>query len=179
MKSKENLIWCDLEMTGLEPETDKIIEMAFIVTDKDLTPLDDGISFAIYQPDEVLNAMDEWNTTHHTSSGLVQRVKESPIDLEQAQDICIEYLKQFCPAGSCPLCGNSICQDRRFLYKYAPRLSRFFHYRSVDVTSVKELAARWYPAVEAFEKSEKHLALDDIKESLAELQYFKEKIFIK
>lgn len=175
MKNNNNLIWLDLEMTGLEPERDFIIEIATIVTDSQLTILAEGPVIAIYQPDEVLAAMDDWNTRQHNQSGLVKRVQESTINEAQAQQMTIDFLRQYLDKGKSPLCGNSICQDRRFLYKYMPDLAAFFHYRNLDVSTLKELVKRWRPQLmNGVNKDSKHLALDDIKDSIAELVYYRE-----
>jgi oligoribonuclease len=177
--SKDNLIWIDLEMTGLEPKQDKVIEIATIVTDKDLNILAQGPEIAIHQSDEVLSAMDEWNTSHHGRSGLTQRVKDSQFNEQQAIDQTIEFLKQYVPASSSPMCGNTICQDRRFLAEHMLELEEYFHYRHIDVSTLKELAARWKPLLaKGFVKKGSHLAMDDIKESIAELVYYREH-FIK
>lgn len=179
MVSKQNLIWIDLEMTGLEPKTDVIIEIATIVTDSDLNILAEGPTLAIHQPDEALDAMDEWCTNQHGKSGLTQRVKDSQVTEAQAEAETIAFLKQYVEAGASPMCGNSIGQDRRFLNKYMPELEAFFHYRNLDVSSLKELAKRWKPEVAAgVVKKGSHLALDDIKDSIEELKYYREH-FIK
>jgi oligoribonuclease len=175
---KNNLVWIDLEMTGLNPDTDKIIEIATIVTDSDLNILAEGPQFVIHQSDEVLNAMDEWCTEHHGNSGLTAKVKASKISCEQAEQATLEFLKQWVPAGAAPLCGNSIGQDRRFMVKHMPTLEAFFHYRNIDVSTVKELGRRWAPEmVNAHKKSGAHLALQDIKESISELQHYKKHFF--
>ena len=177
--SKDNLIWIDLEMTGLEPKVDKIIEIATIVTDKHLNILAEGPMIAIHQSDETLAKMDEWNTTHHGDSGLTQRVKDSQYNEQQAVDETIDFLKQYLPASSSPMCGNTICQDRRFLAETMTDLEEFFHYRHLDVSTLKELAARWRPElVKGFVKKGSHLAMDDIRESIAEMVYYREH-FIK
>ncbi|MBM6549717.1 oligoribonuclease [Marinomonas ostreistagni] len=176
--SEDNLIWIDLEMTGLEPETDTIIEIATIVTDKDLNVLGKGPNLAIHQSKATMDAMDEWCTTHHGQSGLTERVLTSEISMADAEAQTIAFLEQFVPAGKSPICGNSVGQDRRFLYRYMPKLEAFFHYRYLDVSTVKELAKRWKPeALEGFEKSGAHLALDDIIESIEELKHYRKTMF--
>lgn len=170
-----NLVWLDLEMTGLNPEKDRIIEIATVVTDTDLHVLAEGPVFAIRQSDSLLSGMDEWNTTHHTESGLVERVKESVIDEAKAQAATLEFLRQYVPDGKSPLCGNSIWQDRRFLGRYMPELEQFFHYRLIDVSTLKELALRWAPKIyNGIQKESRHRALDDILESIEELRYYRE-----
>jgi len=176
--NKNNLVWIDLEMTGLNPDTDKIIEIATIVTDSDLNILAEGPQFVIHQSDEALDAMDEWCTEHHGNSGLTARVKASKISCAQAEQETLEFLKQWVPAGAAPLCGNSIGQDRRFMVKHMPTLEAFFHYRNIDVSTVKELGRRWAPEmVEAHKKTGTHLALQDIKESISELQHYQKHFF--
>ncbi|WCE29932.1 oligoribonuclease [Vibrio sp. SCSIO 43137] len=175
--SDQNLIWVDLEMTGLDPEEHKIIEIATIVTDSELNILAEGPTIAIHQPEQELDKMDEWCTTTHTGSGLVKRVRESKISEQQAIEQTIKFLEQWVPKGASPICGNSIGQDRRFLYKHMPELEEYFHYRYIDVSTLKELTRRWKPEVlKGFKKSGSHLALDDIRESIAELQYYRENI---
>ena len=172
---RNNLIWIDLEMTGLSPANDRIIEIATIVTDAQLNPLAEGPVLAVHQSDALLDGMDEWNTEHHNNSGLVARVKESRISEMQAQAQTLDFLKEHVEAGMSPMCGNSICQDRRFLANYMPQLEAFFHYRNLDVSTLKELARRWKPEIlPGFSKENKHLALDDIRESIAELVYYRE-----
>ena len=179
MQNPNNLIWIDLEMTGLEPERDVIIEMATIVTDSDLNVLAEGPVIAVHQSDEALAAMDEWNTRTHGQSGLTQRVRESKIDTATAEAQTIAFLEQWVPKGKSPICGNSIRQDRRFLYRHMRGLENYFHYRNLDVSTLKELAARWAPDVrDSFKKGSTHLALDDIRESIAELRHYREH-FIK
>ncbi|GAB2198617.1 oligoribonuclease [Sessilibacter sp. MAH4] len=174
-----NLIWIDLEMTGLDPDNDVIIEIATIVTDAHLNILAEGPVFAVSQDKTILDGMDEWNTRQHGQSGLTQRVLESTVDAEQAEQTTIEFLQQWVPAGKSPICGNSICQDRRFLVRGMPKLERYFHYRNLDVSTLKELARRWAPEVLAgVKKQGAHLALDDIKDSIEELKYYREH-FIK
>lgn len=179
MTNKGNLVWIDLEMTGLEPKTDVIIEIATIVTDSDLNILAEGPMLAIHQSDALLDGMDEWCTNQHGKSGLTQRVKESTVTEAQAERDTIAFLQQYVAAGESPMCGNSIGQDRRFLDKYMPELEAFFHYRNLDVSSLKELVKRWKPEVAAgVVKKGSHLALDDIRDSIEELKYYREH-FIK
>ena len=175
MQNPQNLIWIDLEMTGLDPETDVIIEMATIVTDTELNVLAEGPVIAVHQSDERLAAMDEWNTRTHGDSGLTQRVRDSPISQAEAEAQTITFLEKWVPKGKSPICGNSICQDRRFLYKYMPALEAYFHYRYLDVSTLKILAERWAPGIkEGFVKTGTHQALDDIRESIAELKYYRQ-----
>ncbi len=178
-QDSQHLIWIDLEMTGLDPDRDLIIEIATIVTDKNLNILAEGPVLAVHQSDEALAAMDEWNQTHHGQSGLIERVKASTINDQEAERLTLEFLEHWLPKNTSPMCGNSIGQDKRFLYRYMPNLEAFFHYRSIDVSTVKELAARWAPEVkDGFNKESKHQALDDIIESIEELRYYREH-FIK
>lgn len=175
MIDDSNLIWIDLEMTGLDPDKERIIEIATIVTDKDLNILAEGPVMAISQPQALLDQMDEWCTTHHGDSGLTKRVQESSISEAEAEAQTIEFLEQWVAKGKSPICGNSIGQDRRFLVRYMPQLHDYFHYRNLDVSTLKELATRWKPQMlEGFTKENKHLALDDIRESIAELVYYRE-----
>ncbi len=179
MQNPQNLIWIDLEMTGLDPDNDVIIEMATIVTDSQLNVLAEGPVIAVHQSDEVLARMDEWNTRQHGGSGLTQRVRESRISTAEAERLTLDFLEQWVPKGKSPICGNSICQDRRFLYRQMPTLEAYFHYRNLDVSTLKELAARWAPQItEGFKKGGTHLALDDIRDSIAELRHYREH-FIK
>jgi len=178
MSNADHLIWVDLEMTGLEPDHDTIIEIATIVTDSDLNVIAEGPVFAIKQSAETMAGMDDWNTNQHGGSGLTQRVLESEITMAQAEAETIAWLAQYVAAGASPMCGNSIGQDRRFMVKYMPALEAFFHYRNLDVSSVKELARRWRPDVLAgVKKSGSHLAMDDIRDSIAELQHYRETFF--
>ncbi|WP_077037692.1 oligoribonuclease [Pelomonas sp. KK5] len=173
--SPDNLIWIDLEMTGLFPETDRIIEIAVVVTDPQLTVRVEGPVFAIHQSDETLDKMDAWNKGTHGRSGLIDRVKASTVNEDEAVEKTIEFLKAYVPAGKSPMCGNSICQDRRFLANYMPKLESFFHYRNLDVSTLKELAKRWKPGIMAgFKKAQAHTALADIHESIDELAYYRE-----
>jgi oligoribonuclease len=174
-----NLVWVDMEMTGLNPDTDRIIEVAVVVTDSDLNVLAEGPVFAIHQPDEVLNAMDAWNKGTHGRSGLIDRVKASTVTETEAEAALIDFLKHFVPAGKSPMCGNTICQDRRFMARSMPKLEAFFHYRNLDVSTLKELCRRWKPElVSGFKKHQMHTALADIIESIEELRYYREH-FIK
>ncbi len=179
MKSDSNLIWIDLEMTGLDPEIDVIIEIATIVTDSDLNVLAEGPIFAVHQDKATMDAMDDWNTNQHGKSGLTQRVLESAITKEEAEQATIAFLSEWVPAGKSPICGNSIGQDRRFLVKYMPGLEAYFHYRNLDVSTLKELARRWRPDVLAgVKKSGAHLAMDDIRDSINELRHYREHFII-
>jgi oligoribonuclease len=173
--SDQNLVWIDLEMTGLYPDRDRIIEIAVVVTDPQLTVRVAGPVFAVHQSDATLDAMDAWNKGTHGRSGLIDRVKASQFDEPQAEALVIEFLKQYVPAGKSPMAGNSICQDRRFLANYMPALESFFHYRNLDVSTLKELARRWKPDILAgFKKAQAHTALADIHESIDELVYYRQ-----
>jgi oligoribonuclease len=175
MKSPDNLIWIDLEMTGLQPEADVIIEIATIVTDKHLNVLAEGPVFAVHQSESVLSGMDDWNRRQHGSSGLTERVRASQIDTAAAEKETLAFLERWAERGRSPMCGNSICQDRRFLARYMPALEKFFHYRNLDVSTLKELAQRWAPHIaQAFQKSSTHLALADVRESINELKFYRE-----
>jgi len=179
MNRKTNLIWIDLEMTGLIPETDVIIEIATVVTDANLNVIEEGPSLAIHQSKELIDGMDEWNTSQHNSSGLVKRVMESKITVTEAESQTLEFLSKHVDSGVSPMCGNSICQDRRFLSNYMPNLENFFHYRHIDVSTLKELAVRWKPdIISSSFKNSRHLALSDIYDSIDELKYYREH-FIK
>ena len=176
--NEQNLIWVDLEMTGLDPETHKIIEIATIVTDSELNILAEGPVLAIHQPESELAKMDDWCTNTHTASGLVERIRASKITEDDAVAQTIEFLEKWVPKGKSPICGNSIGQDRRFLYKHMPVLEEYFHYRYIDVSTIKELTRRWKPDVlSGFTKQGSHLALDDIRESIAELQFYRQHVF--
>ena len=175
MKNNQNLIWIDLEMTGLDPERDLIIEIATVVTDAHLNILAEGPVFAIHQDESILAAMDEWNTRQHNQSGLVKRIQESKVTEAQAEKATIEFLQTYLDKGKSPMCGNTICQDRRFLCNYMPELAQYFHYRNLDVSTLKELAIRWRPQLlSGIVKQSKHLALDDIKDSIDELAYYRQ-----
>ncbi len=179
MNRKTNLIWIDLEMTGLIPETDVIIEIATVVTDANLNVIEEGPSLAIHQSQELIDEMDEWNTSQHNRSGLVKRVMESKITVNEAESQTLEFLSKHVDSGVSPMCGNSICQDRRFLSNYMPNLEKFFHYRHIDVSTLKELAVRWKPdIISSSFKNSRHLALSDIYDSIDELKYYREH-FIK
>src|ERR1700712_2261414 len=176
MQNPQNLIWIDLEMTGLDPDHDVIIEMATIVTDSDLNTMAEGPVIAIHHADEVLAGMDDWNTRQHGGSGLTQRVRESTISMAEAEAQTIAFLEQWVPKGKSPICGNSICQDRRFLYRHMRGLENYFHYRNLDVSTLKILAGLWAPDVlGSLKKSGSHLALDDIRDSIAELQHYRQR----
>jgi oligoribonuclease len=173
------LVWLDMEMTGLDPEKERIIEVAVVVTEPDLTIVAEGPVLVIHQPDALLDAMDSWNRSTHGKSGLTDKVKASTLTEAQAEDQLISFLAQYVPAGKSPLCGNTVSQDRRFMFNYMPKLEQFFHYRTVDVSTIKELARRWRPELlKGFEKRSKHEALADIYESIDELKYYREN-FIK
>ncbi len=172
----QNLIWIDLEMTGLDPDTDLIIEIATVITDKDLNILSEGPALAVHQPEAALLAMDDWNQKHHGESGLISRVRESKISAEAAEEMTIAFLKEWVPERTSPMCGNTIGQDRRFLVRYMPKLEAYFHYRSIDVSTLKELAARWAPELkDRFKKETKHQALADVVESIEELRFYRER----
>ena len=178
-QDKQNLIWLDLEMTGLEPATDSIIEIATVVTDKELNVLAQGPVLAVRQTKKTMDAMDDWNQKHHGQSGLIERVLSSPLNESDVELQTIEFLEKWVPKGASPMCGNSICQDRRFMANYMPTLEAFFHYRNLDVSTLKELASRWAPEVmKGFKKKATHQALDDVIESIEELKHYREN-FIK
>jgi len=171
-----NLIWIDMEMTGLQPDTDRVIEIAVLVTDPQLNVLATGPVLVIHQPDEVLDGMDAWNKSTHAKSGLVERVRASRMLEAEAERQALEFLKPLVPGSSSPMCGNSICQDRRFLARWLPRLEAYFHYRNLDVSTLKELVKRWKPELKAFSKEGKHEALADILESIEELKFYRKSV---
>lgn len=178
MRHDDHLIWLDLEMTGLDPDRDRILEIATLITDSDLRVVAEGPVIAIHQSEEVLAGMDEWNQQHHGASGLIERVRLSDHDEARAEVETLAFVADYVPAGKSPICGNSICQDRRFLARAMPRLEAYFHYRNLDVSTVKILAQRWAPEVaEAFKKDGTHQALEDIRESIAELRHYREYLF--
>ncbi len=173
------LVWMDLEMTGLFPETDRIIEIATIITDQHLNIVSEGPVLAVNQPELLLGQMDDWNQTTHSDTGLIERVRNSQITEAQAEQLTLDFIREYVPKNTSPLCGNSICQDRRFLYPYMPELNGYLHYRNLDVSTLKELAMRWRPEIMAgFEKRNTHKALDDIRESIEELKYYRRTMFI-
>ncbi|MBK7542769.1 MAG: oligoribonuclease [Candidatus Competibacteraceae bacterium] len=177
--SPDNLIWIDLEMTGLNTQTDRIIEIATIVTDSQLAILAEGPMLAIHQSDAMLAAMDDWNQKQHGESGLIERVRASTTDEGEAERLTLEFLSWHVPKGKSPMCGNSICQDRRFLARCMPELEAYFHYRNLDVSTLKELARRWYPEQgKGFNKSSTHLALQDIRDSIEELRFYRQRLFV-
>ena len=177
--SADNLIWIDLEMTGLDPATDVIIEIATVVTDPHLAVLAEGPAIAIHQPDTLLAAMDDWNTQHHGASGLTERVRNSAASTADAEQATLEFLQDWVPRGASPMCGNSICQDRRFMARLMPQLKAWFHYRNLDVSTLKELARRWAPQVAAgFNKDSSHLALEDIYDSINELRHYRQHFLV-
>lgn len=170
-----HLLWLDMEMTGLSPDTDRIIELAIVVTDADLNTVAEGPVLVVHQPDAVMDAMDNWNKGTHGKSGLIDRVKASVLSEAEAEAQMLAFVKQHVPARTSPMCGNSICQDRRFMARYMPQLEAFFHYRNLDVSTLKELAKRWRPGLcEGFKKASKHEALADIYESIDEMKYYRE-----
>lgn len=177
MDAAPPLVWMDLEMSGLDPDTCQILEIATLITDGDLNIVAEGPDIVVHQPDAVLDAMDAWCTQQHGNSGLTAQVKASTVSLAEAEARTLEFLRAHCPPGKSPLCGNSIGHDRRFLLRYMPQVSGFLHYRIVDVSSIKELARRWYPSLSAPRKGETHRALDDIRESIAELRFYRERVF--
>jgi oligoribonuclease len=172
-QNQNNLIWIDLKMTGLDPYKDNIIEIATVVTDAALNVIEEGPSLAIHQSDELLASMDEWNTRQHGQSGLIDRVRQSHINLETAEQLTLAFLNRHLPRNTSPMCGNTVCQDRRFLFHYMPELEDYFHYRHIDVSTIKELAKRWQPKLPEIQKQSKHQAMDDIYESIKELKYYR------
>ena len=173
-----HLVWIDLEMTGLNPETSVILEIAGVVTNASLQTVAEGPDIAIHYPDKILRGIEPWSKRQHESSGLLDRVRASSVECREAERGMLRFLSKHCKKGDSPLCGNTIWQDRRFLIKYMPKLEAFFHYRNIDVSSVKELVKRWYPSLPTYEKKKAHLALSDIYESINELKYYREKIFL-
>lgn len=173
-----NLIWVDLEMTGLDPEKRVILEIASVITSADLDIVAEGPNIAIHYPEKILNEMEEWSMSHHSKSGLLTRVRESRTGCRQAEQETLEFLSAHCKKNKSPLCGNSAWQDRRFLIRHMPDLEDFFHYRIIDVSTIKELVSRWYPSVPSFKKSKMHLALSDIHESIRELKYYRDTVFL-
>ncbi|OSI11920.1 oligoribonuclease [Neisseria canis] len=179
MQNENNLCWLDMEMTGLDPEKERIIEVAMIITDADLNVLAQSEVYVVHQSDEVLNAMDDWNTATHTRTGLVQRVRESKLTEDEVEQKLLDFMAQWIPEKTSPMCGNTIHQDRRFMVRYMPKLEAYFHYRNLDVSTLKELARRWHPAVaKSVVKRGSHQALDDILESIEEMRHYREH-FIK
>lgn len=178
MDKSKRLVWIDLEMTGLDPETDHIIEIASLVTDGDLNIIAEGPEIVIHQPEEVLAGMNEWCVKQHGESGLTQKVRESEVSLKEAEKLTLKFIRKYTGRTKVPLCGNSIGQDKIFLTKYMPLIIKQLHYRMVDVSSIKEMAHRWYPNFEKFPKAVTHRAMDDIKESVGELRYYREKLFV-
>lgn len=176
--SADNLIWIDLEMTGLTPDHDRIIEMAIVITDNELNILAESPVLAVFQDEETIAGMDEWNTKHHGKSGLIERVRMSTLNEAQAEQIMLDFLSDWVLSNKSPMCGNSICQDRRFLARYMPKLERYFHYRNLDVSTLKELAKRWQPdTAKGYKKRSKHQALADIHDSINELKYYRLHLF--
>lgn len=177
-QDESHLVWMDLEMTGLYPDRDTILEIATLVTNDDLEIVAEGPLVAVNQPQATLDAMDKWNRQHHGDSGLTARVLASPVSMAEAEEQTLEFIRRYCPERTSPLCGNSICQDRRFLARHMPTLEAYFHYRNVDVSTVKELVRRWYPkGPEPPQKRHAHLAMDDIRESIDELRFYRSHCF--
>jgi oligoribonuclease len=173
-QSPDNLIWIDLEMTGLDTDNDYIIEIATVITDSQLNTIEEGPLIAIHQDDTILAGMDEWNTRQHNKSGLVERVKNSHYSTADAERLTLEFVQKFVPAKESPMCGNGICQDRRFLHRLMPKLEQYFHYRNLDVSTIKELVKRWKPGNDEFKKESSHMAMADIKDSIDELKHYRE-----
>ena len=178
MNETEYLVWMDLEMTGLSAMRDSIIEIATVITDADLNTIEIGPEFAIHQEEEVLEKMNDWCRKHHVLSGLIERVRHSNVTSRMAERETLKFLQKFVPKGKAPLCGNSIHQDRAFLKCHMPLLEQYLHYRNIDISSIKELAFRWYPHVEKYQKQGKHTALEDVKESIDELRYYRKHLFV-
>jgi oligoribonuclease len=178
LELERHLIWIDLEMTGLDPDLHVIVEIASIITDAELNIVAEGPDLVIHHPEDILAAMEPWSLEHHQASGLLDRIRSSPCDCRQAEEETLQFLSRYCEKGASPLCGNSIGQDRRFLVRHMPRLEAFFHYRNIDVSSVKELVKRWYPSLPPFKKEKSHLALNDIRESIGELIYYRRHVFV-
>ena len=176
---KKHLVWIDLEMSGLDPEIHVIVEIGSIITDDGLEIVAKGPNIAINHPKEILSLMDDWSLKHHQLSGLLDRAKASPYNCQRAEKETIAFLSRYCQKGESPLCGNSVWQDRRFLARHMPRLDAFLHYRNIDVSSIKELVKRWYPTIPTFKKKKAHLAMSDIEESINEMKYYREKVFIQ
>ena len=177
-QNANNLIWIDLEMTGLDTQNDVIIEIATIITDSELNELAEGPMIAVHQSDAIMGAMDDWNTNQHGKSGLTVRVKNSPYTVQEAESMTLEFVSKYVPKGASPMCGNSICQDRRFMARLMPELEDYFMYRNLDVSTIKELAKRWSPDIAGgVKKSGAHLALDDTRDSINELRYYREHLF--
>ena len=179
MTNSNLLAWIDLEMTGLDPEKHHIIEIACLVTDSNLNIVAEGPELAIFQDEDILSLMNEWNVKQHTSSGLVEKIKSSDISIKEAEDECLKFFQSHIKQHKSPLCGSSVSHDRRFLIKHMPKLANHFHYRHIDVSSFKEVIKRWYPEEDEFKKASSHRAMDDIKESVNELKFYREKLFIK
>jgi oligoribonuclease len=178
VRHQSKLIWIDLEMTGLKPEEHVILEIASVITDDQLGIVAEGPNIAVNVRGEDLDNMEDWSRVHHEESGLLDRVRNSPDDCRSAEEKTLEFLYGYCDKEESPLCGNSVGQDRRFLYRHMPRLEAFLHYRNIDVSSIKELVKRWYPHLRPFQKQKSHLALDDIKESIEELKYYRQQVFL-
>ena len=178
VSNNSHLVWMDLEMTGLAPDTDRIIEIACLVTDSNLNVIAEGPEIAVFQSESVLSGMDEWNTRHHTASGLVERVRSSRNDEAATETQILDFIKEYTGKQTAPLCGNSIWQDRRFLARYMPTLEGWMHYRNIDVSSIKELVRRWYPSLPGFTKQKTHTAMSDIRESIGELKYYQSHVFV-
>lgn len=174
-QNQNNLVWLDMEMTGLLPDTDRIIEVAIVITDGELNTVAEAPTLVVHQPDSVLDGMDNWNKSTHGKSGLIEKVKASALDDATVEAQMLAFLKEYVPANTSPMCGNSICQDRRFMARWMPQLEAYFHYRNLDVSTLKELAQRWAPQLtEGFRKASSHLAMDDVRDSIRELEYYRE-----